>query len=318
MSTEIAFGGNFDVTNISVGAPVKSTDSNKYHVFPIKYKSQGFGVMETGTVTATRLKDDPKLKPGILSQGFHLENKPTLAILEQAEQAIWEGLLKLKGSDPELPNYLKDSESVADLRAAGKFIKMKGLVHYPKAKDAKGNMTKNIDPNITPLVYGKLIQCGARHPETPFRIHSKYYDKAVLNADVKLAITEGRDKMENYLIPAGDLWKKKISFKAKWTIVIGDVFVSDTVLKIRRSITDVWVMEICATESAAQKAMSAAVASSGEKIEATRLNIPASVQGDDSDDEGAEHSDGPDDVVRNTIPGPKAEDGKFDVKINGN
>jgi hypothetical protein len=320
MSTEIAFGGNFDVANVLVGAPIKSTDSNKYHSFPIRYKSGQFGVMETATVSATRLKDDPKNKPNILSQGFHLENKTTRTLLEQAENAIWEGLLKQKKSDPELPNYLKDAESVADLKAAGKFIKMKGLVHYPKAKDSKGNMTKEIDPNITPLVYGKLIQCGAKHKETPFKIHSKYYDAAILSASVKLAISEGRDKMENYLLKAEDLWKKKLAFKAKWVMVIGDVFVSDTVLKIRRSITEVWVVSFVTSESMASKAMAEAIATSGEKIESTRLNIPtAQAVADDSDGEGGD-SDGPgDEVIRNNIaPGPKPEEGKYDVKINGN
>jgi hypothetical protein len=319
MSTEIATGGNFDVTNIVVGAPVKSTDSNKYHSFPIRYKAGQFGVMETQTVMATRLKDDKEKKPNILSQGFHLENKATKDLLEAADEAIWAGLLKHKGADPDLPNFLKDAESVADLKAAGKFIKMRGLVHYPKAKDAKGNMTKEIDPKITPLVYGKLIQCGAKHKDTPFKVFSKYYDAAILNSTVKRAIKEGTDKVENYLIKAEDLWKKNLAFKAKWCMVVGDVYVSDTVLKIRRSITEVWVVSFVANETVASKAMAAAMETTGETFAAVRLTIPEAQKVGDNDSDGEGHDGPPDDVVQNNIKPTvikSSEGGKFDVKIN--
>lgn len=318
MSTEIAFGVNFNVDKIVVGAPKKSTDINKYHTFPIKYGAGGFGIMETSTVTATRLKDDPERKPNILSQGFHLENASTLKMCEDAELRIWEGLLKHKGADDDLPNYLKDAESVADLKAAGKFIKMKGLVHYPKGKDAKGMPTKEVDKSITPLIYGKLIQNGAKpkNGQAPFYIHTKYYDAAILNPDVKLAIQEGRDKMDNYLIKAVDLWKKKLAFKGKWCMVIGDVFCSEGVLKIRRSITEVWVVSFVANESVGAKTMSAVIAQSGEKFEAKKLVIPSAVQ-EVGDSDGEDGSDGPDDVVRNKIPpvGP-TDDEKFEVKIS--
>lgn len=321
MSTEIAYGVNFDVNKIVVGAPIKSTDTNKYHTFPIKYGSSQFGIMETATVTATRLKDDPEKKPNILSQGFHLENADTLKMCEAAELRIWEGLLKHRGADDKLPNYLKDAESVAELKAAGKFIKMKGLVHYPKGKDAKGVATKDVDPSITPLIYGKLIQNGAKpkNGQVPYHVHTKYYDVAVLNPDVKNAIREGRDKLDNYLMKAVDLWKKKVSFKGKWCMVVGDVFCSDSVLKIRRSITECWVVSFTTSESVASKAMASVLEKTGEKFEAKKLVIPAGVQEGDSDGEGHDF-EGPDDVVHNKIPatGP-SDDQKFEVKIsNGN
>lgn len=330
MSTEIAFGVNFNADRIVVGAPKASTDSNKYHTFPIKYGAGNFGIMETATVSATRLKDDPEKKPNILSQGFHLENADTLKMCEAAEQRIWEGLLKHKGADDKLPNYLKDAESVADLKAAGKFIKMKGLVHYPKGKDAMGLPTKTADPNITPLIYGKLIQNGAKpkNAGVPYHVHTKYYDAAILNPDVKLAIHEGRDKTENYLIKAVDLWKKKLAFKGKWCMVIGDVFCSDTVLKIRRSITECWVVSFTASESVGAKTMAAAIEKTGEKFEAKKLVIPAAVQTPDSDGED-DDSGGMDDVIVNKVPAKKAVGGsdvlpktkpdadeKFEVKIS--
>jgi hypothetical protein len=334
-ATEIFSGGNYDVSKITVLPPIKSTDSNKYHSFPIKVGAANLGLMETQTVLATRLKDDPKLKPGILSQGFHLENPQTRKLLQDAENAIWQGLLKQKDADPDLPSYLKDAESVEDLKAASKFIKMKGLVHYPKGKDSKGKPTKQADPNMTPLVYGKLIQCGANHKETPLKVHSRYYDVAILNPSVKQAIRDGLDKMENYLIPAETLWQKKLTFKAKWCMVVGDVFVSDSVLKIRRSITEVWVVAFVTSESVGSKAMDAAIAATGEKFEATRLNIPSNVQvADEDDDEGDSGEGGFGDVQINKVPaggvktgggikmngapvgGPKAGEHNFDVKLD--
>jgi len=103
MSTELAFGANFDASKILVGAPEKSKDANVFWTFPVKYGSGQFGIMETDTVTATKLKDDPTRKPKILSQGFHLENAATRKIAEDAEEAIFEALLKQNKASPELP-----------------------------------------------------------------------------------------------------------------------------------------------------------------------------------------------------------------------
>src|SRR5690606_17608055 len=79
-STELAFGDNFDEKKIVVGSAIKSKDSNVYWTFPIKYGASQFGIMEIGTVLATKLKDDTEKKPKMLSQGFHLENPQTLSI----------------------------------------------------------------------------------------------------------------------------------------------------------------------------------------------------------------------------------------------
>lgn len=313
-TTNFASGDNFKRSDITVGAPVKSTDGNDYWTFPIQYGGGAFGIMELGNVQSTKLKDDPVKKPKILSQGFRLSNPPTRKICEEAEEAIFEGLIKQSSKEPGLPDFLKEATSVADLRAAGKIIKLRGLVHRPKTKDAKGNVSKVPDPTITPLIYGKLIQCGPKHPETPYKIFTRYSDALVLDPDVRKAIAEKKDREENYLLDPEELWKKKLAFECKWSIVAGDVFVSAAVCKIRRSITRVWIVSFIENETADTKAAAAAVAASGERFNRPKLIMPAAAA-PGSDDEGGHDSDDEPPVKNNIPPVSSNPANKFDVTI---
>lgn len=313
-STQFAYGETFDVSQITVGAPIKSTDSNKYWTFPIKYCGAGFGIMENETCNATKVKDDPQRKPGMLTQGFHVSNPKTRAIAEQAENAIFEGLLKHTGADKDFPSFFSTAEKVEDFKAAAKFIKLKGILHRPCGKDKSGKPTKIPDPTVNPLIYGKLIQCGDKHPETPFKVFSKYYDVRVLTPQVRAAIKEGTDKEENYLIPAQELWKKKVAFTCKWSLIVADVYLCDTILKIRKSVTEVWIVSFATAETVATKNMADIIAKTGEQFEGPKLVIPSAVVEDDSD-----HDEGSDDgeVVRQNIPPVAANpQNKYDVVIS--
>uniref|UniRef100_A0A6C0CFA3 Uncharacterized protein n=1 Tax=viral metagenome TaxID=1070528 RepID=A0A6C0CFA3_9ZZZZ len=295
----------------TVTAPVKASGEHDYVTLAISYGTDKFTFCSLDSVTGTKISENSK-KPGQLTQGFHLETKESVEMLAAADTAILEGVLKHRG-DKNMPEYVKDCESVEELLKVLKYKKYKPLLHRPKKKGADGKPTKEVDMTIEPLVYGNMIQCGPKHPETPNKVFTKYVDVRVLSRAVRDAIKAGTVKESDYSFEALDLFKRKLAMKCKYTIVVGDVFISDSVFKIRRSIQEVFVVGFEQPESLARKEMSAALEAAGEKFEGPKLSLPDFVPQDEPHSPPGEKKP-TEPVVENRLPAP--EDKKeFKVQI---
>jgi hypothetical protein len=238
----------------------------------IGYGTGKFSFFSLETVTGTKISENAK-KPGQLTQGFHLETKEQIAMLEAADLEILEGVLKHR-NDKNMPEYIRDCSTVDELLKVLKYKKYKSLLYRPKKKGADGKPTKEVDLTIEPLIYGNMIQCGPNHKDTPNKILTKYLDIKILSKAVRDAIKAGTAKESDFTFEAVDLFKRKLAMKCRWTISAGDVFISDSVFKIRRSIQEVYVVSFEQPESQARKEMVAAAEAAGEKFDAPKLSLP--------------------------------------------
>lgn len=255
-----------------VAAPAKAAGEHDYITLAVSYGADKFTCCSPETVTGTKISENAK-KPGQLTQGFHLETKEQVEMLAAADREILEGVLKHRG-DKNMPEYVRDCETVDELLKVLKFKKYKPLLHRPKKKGIDGKPTKEVDMSVEPLIYGNMIQCGPKHPQTPNKVFTKYLDVKVLSKTVREAIKAGSAKEDDFRFEALDIFKRKLAMKCKWTIVVGDVFISDSVFKIRRSIQEVYVASFEQPESVARKDMAAAVEASGEKFEGPKVTLP--------------------------------------------
>jgi hypothetical protein len=292
---------------VTVGAPVQSTGEHSFLTCKVSYGTDNLTMFNLEPCTGTRITENSK-KPGQLTQGFHLESKEDSAAILDIDRKILEELLKHKGAKG-MPEYISSAENVDELLRSTRFIKFKPLLHRPKKKGADGKPTKEPDMSINPLVYGNMIQCGPKHPETPNKVFTKYLDAKVLNKSVRDAIKAGSAKEDDFRIHAEDIFKKKVAMKCLWNISVGDVFISDSVLKIRRSINEVYVISFEQGESKARKAMSEELESRGTQFEGPALKLADFVVENDSDDEDK----GPKEPVQSNPISPP--DSKKDFKI---
>ena len=307
---------NFDRSKIVVAPPAKAPGEHDYATWKITYGGQKLQFFSPETLTCTRISED-KLKPGQLSQGFHLAVPETLKMLLEIEDEILKQILKHRDNDA-TPGYLKDCETVEDILKLSKFIKVKTVVYRPKKKNAQGKPTKDVDMTVTPLLYANMMQYGAKHPERPNEVLTKYTDIRLLDLQNKnkervaqgqqaLAINEAQ-----YSFAATDLFKAKTAMKGKPICEITDVFGSATTFKTRQSLSEVFIVNFEAAESAARKEIRDVLIQTGEKIEGPKLTLPSppvAGAGDDDEhhsDEGESHS--------NPLPIPKGTD-EFKVQI---
>ena len=309
MAANIITPGVFDKTKLKVLPAVYSKDGQDYHTMTLKYAGSDVSMMSTTDEKGTLIKENDK-KPGMLSQGFHITDPRMEASAAALERAIWEGVLAQKNSHDKLPDYLKGAESVEDLLAAGKFIKMKGILHRPKVKpDAP-------DSKPDPLIYGQMIQCGAKHATTPFKVFSKYWDAIVLTPDIRKKIKEHAIRKEEFLQDVQALWKKKLVTRGKWSMVVVDVFISASTLKIRKSIKEVWIESFEEPESVAEKALAAMMEASGAPVRGTRLIIPEAAPVEDAQVKKGQAPSTAGGVVKNPLFPPDAEDVEVDIPTN--
>lgn len=301
--------GNYKRDLISVAAPVLSSGEHTFLTCKISCGSDNLTLFNLESTTGTRITENSK-KPGQLTQGFHLENKNDVNMISDIDRILLEQLFKQKDAKG-MPEYISSASSVDELIRSLRFIKFKGLLHRPKKKGADGKPTKEVDMNITPLIYGNMIQCGPKHAETPNKVFTKYLDAKVLSKEVRDAIKAGAAKEEDFKISAESIFKKKVSMKCLWNITIGDWFISDSVLKIRRSINEVYIVSFEQGESKTRKQMSEELETRGVKFDGPALKLPeVAPENADSDSEG---SGGPEEpAVTNPIPAP---DGKKDFKM---
>ena len=307
---------NFDPSKISVAPPSKAAGEHDYVTWKVTYGGGKFRYFSPDSLTGTRISDD-KLKPGQLSQGFHLDenNAKMISIIDET---IFAGILKHKGH-ADTPSYLADCETTDDIRKLIKFIKVKPLLYRPKKKDPKtGKPTKEIDPTIAPLTYSDMIQYGAKHPEFPNKVLTKYTDIRLLDAQNKNKerVERGQPAIElneaNYSFDAQALFKLKTAMKGKPFWEIQDVFGSPTTFKIRQSLTEVFIVNFEASESAPRKEMRDVLIQTGEKIEGPKLTLPSAPS---KDDDGDEHHSGSDEEHHsNPLPIPTGT-GEFKVQI---
>lgn len=307
---------NFDRTKIAVAAPVKAAGEHDYVTWSITYAGGKVKILSPDSLVGTRISDDVK-KPGQLSQGFHLDEN-NAKMFEAIDEEIYKGILSHK-AHANTPEYLKDCETVDDIRKLVKFIKVKSLVYRPKKKDPKtGKPTKEVDPSIAPLIYSAMIQYGAKHPERPNEVLTKYTDIRLLDLQNKNKDRQelGQKPLEineaNYAFKAIDLFKAKTGMKAKPCWEIQDVYGSASILKIRSSISEVFIVNFEASESASRKEMRDVLVQTGEKIEGPKLVLPSAPVAS-ADDEG--HAEGSDEEHHsNPLPIPTS-DKEFKVTI---
>lgn len=298
---------------VTVAAPVKSTGDHTFLTCKVAYGVDNLTMFNLNPTSGTRITENAK-KPGQLTQGFHLEDKDDVAMISDLDRKLLEELLKHKNA-PGMPEYLSTAESVDELLRSIRFIKFKPLLHRPKKKGADGKPTKEVDMNVTPLIYGNMIQCGPKHTETPNKVFTKYLDVKVLSGQVRDAIKAGAAKEDDYRITAESIFKKKVSMKCLWNITVGDIFISDSVLKIRRSINEVYVVSFEQGESKTRKQMSEELAARGmEFANGPALKLPETVVDDnpDSGDEDGGPAVPPEPAVSNPLPAPET---KKDFKI---
>lgn len=263
---------NFDVNKLSVLAPKKAEGDYDYYTCKIKYAADdGFNFREMKVMKATRI-DENKRKPGTHSQGFHVTEKEFREMLEEADKKIWAEFLKHKNTKG-MPAYLKHCETLEDLK---KFApKFKQMLHYPKLKDADGEATDEINPDVDPILYANMIQNGPNHPEAPGKIWTRYYDEKVLSKTNAEKIKDGKMSEKDFLLNTRDIVNSKHAMMARGMWVAADIFCSDTSLKIRKSVTGVYVQSFEAGESRDTKEAREALEEMDEEIEdGPGLEIP--------------------------------------------
>lgn len=290
---------------VTVAAPVKASGEHDYITLNVGYGTGKFAPFSLDTVTGTRISENAK-KPGQLTQGFHLETKEQVAMFETADREILEGVLKHR-ADKNMPEYIRDCENVDELLKVLKYKKYKPLLYRPKKKGADGKPTKEVDMTIEPLIYANMIQCGANHKDTPNKVLTKYSDIKVLSKAVRDAIKAGAVKESDYNFEAVDLFKRKLAMKCRWSLVVGDVFISESIFKIRRSAQEVFVVSFEQPESLARKEMSAAAEQMGEKFDAPKLSLPdfAPVEEQHSPPGNKKEVKPSEPVVENKLPPPE-------------
>jgi hypothetical protein len=303
----------FQRGSTTVAAPVKASGEHDYITLNIGYGTGKFSAFSLDTVTGTKISENAK-KPGQLTQGFHLETKEQVAMFEAADREILELVLKHR-NDKNMPEYVRDCETVDELLKVLRFKKYKPLLYRPKKKGADGKPTKEVDMSIEPLIYANMIQCGPNHKDTPNKVLTKYLDIKILSKAVRDAIKAGAAKEDDFRFEAVDLFKRKLAMKCRWTISVGDVFISDSVFKIRRSAQEVYVVSFEQPESQARKEMVAAAEAAGETFSAPKLSLPDFVVPDEAlhSPPGNKKEVKPSEpVVENKLPAPEE---KKDFKL---
>jgi predicted house-cleaning noncanonical NTP pyrophosphatase (MazG superfamily) len=297
---------------VTVSTPVKSSGDHDFLTCLVGYGADKLTIFTLNPSNGTRITENSK-KPGQLTQGFHLEDKAEEEMFSALDRKLLEELLKHKGAKG-MPEYISTAESVEELLRALRFIKYKPLLHRPKKKGNDGKPTKEVDMTIPALIYGNMIQCGPKHPETPNKVFTKYLDVKVLSKEVRDAIKAGIAKEDDYRIPAEAIFKRKCSMKCMWNITVGDIFISDSVLKIRRSINEVYIVSFEQGESKTRKQMGDELEAAGVKFDGPAVKLPdaAPEEDDDSDDDKGPKTPA-EPVVVNPMPPPEA---KKDFKIS--
>ncbi len=304
---------NFVGAKVTVGVPVKNTGDFDYSLMTVTYdggkKPTFFFVDE---VAGTRISENA-LKPGQLSQGFHLEKPDQVKLCSDFDDILLQAVFDNK-DHADMPSWVGDCSTKEEIIKNA--VKYKPLLHRPKKKDAKGKPTREIDETVEPMLYGSMIQCGPKHKDTPNKVYTKYFDNRILSPENTQKIKEGRLEEASFKFEAVDLWKAKTAMKAKPTIVVGEIHIDDKRnLKFRRSITEVYVVSFQVGESQARKGMREESAKRGDTFDGPALIIPGAPEegGEDGRESGSD-----DDVVHNPVGGPKMGDDKeFKVQILG-
>ena len=303
---------SFDVSKIVVEKPalVKTKEGDSC-ILKIKYGGGEFSFFNKGAVKCTAVNENPK-QPGKYSQGIYLETEALKKLAQEASKKILEEICKYSDHDnmtalgPFVRQWTSPDKIMALKEMGGN---VKTLIHYPEKKDKAGKSTGEIDPEATPLMYGKLIQSGPNHETQPNTIFTKYWDASVLTPENDAAIKAQKKKDSDFAINPKDLIASKTAMKAMPSMVISDVYVAKGNCIIRIAVSEQYVTEFIAKESQGRKNLKAALLADGIVDIKSPGAMPTAASGSDGED-GHEEGPPPEEI--------QVGDGEFKLTVNDN
>lgn len=243
----------YDPSKLSIGEPEASDGAYDYATMKFSYAGGRLSFYMPGDnagdpgVQGSRISENPK-KPGQLTQGVHVKGDSFLKMAEDIQNRAFQAIIDHKDHKG-MPKNIKNFTSVEELKKL--FPSIKGMIHYPMKKDAKGNSTDQRDPEADPMFYFTLMRAALDGPKQG-EIYSKYYSAQMLSPATEAAIKRGERRESEFIFPVitdpkqpakKGLFESKTGMKMIPTIIVGDVFVSANNIKIRSSISDSYIRE---------------------------------------------------------------------------
>ncbi|MFS8158693.1 MAG: hypothetical protein ACMG6E_00505 [Candidatus Roizmanbacteria bacterium] len=236
----------FDETLFEVGTPVKAEGEHDYCTFTTKYKGNKTARFFTTTpMKFTALKPNPK-RPGRLGTGGTVEDPVLLEMFKKIDAKTFAKVFAERNHKDMSKTFKSKLITSAEVMPDA-IPRCKGCLYYPKEKDAKGEVVAGkLAEGVAPRIYLDLIQ---RSDGT--EIFTKFKSAQVLNSDVAAKLKSGQAKIADYTFAPEVL--KGTAFEALVVIEIQDVYASDSDLKIRMCLQEVYITKFIARESEGEK-----------------------------------------------------------------
>lgn len=280
-------------SKLGFSEPQKAEGTHDYTTIKFTYNGRKLdfflpGKTDAPGVKASQIKENPK-KPGSLTQGIFIEDdEDLLKMAMDIEEQAFNTVIKNK-EHKAMPANLAKFKDVQQLKEL--FPSIKGIVHYPKKKDAQGKTTGVNDPSAKPMIYYGLMRANLAGPKKG-EIFTKYISAQILDPDIEAAVKRGERKESDFLFPVitnpktkqRGLYESKTGMRIIPTVMVGDIYIAADKIKIRLTLSDAYVVGFISGEPESRSKAKAAMAASGIRM-SEPLQMPNAPEEEDETDE---------------------------------